>query len=283
MSSAGRVSVVIVNYNTPVLTLKCVASIVSLGVARQSDIIVVDNASPDGSGARLSRELEGVIVICADRNAGFSAGINIGVAAARNEYLLVLNPDTYFEDLSISRALAVLDQRSDVGLVGLDLVYPDGKRQFSARRFYSLLDILGRRLPIGRYWPLKQRIEHHMMLAAWSDEIPFDSDWVMGTGFIVRRELFERIGRMDEGYFLYMEDVDLCARVWGAGLRVVCVPNARLVHDHQRSSAAGPLSWAGRMHLKSLRLFSKKYRVPLFTPPSVRNICRSRSSVAERP
>ncbi|MBT0962758.1 glycosyltransferase family 2 protein [Denitromonas iodatirespirans] len=283
MSSTGRVSAVIVNYNTPELTHKCVESIARFGVANRADIIVVDNASPDGSGARLSRELEGVKVICSNRNAGFSAGVNIGAAAARCEYLLVLNPDTYFVDQSICLALEILDQCSDVGLVGLDLVYPDGKRQFSARRFYSILDILGRRLPIGRYWPLKRRIEDHMMLTAWDSETPFDADWVMGTGFVVRRDLFERVGRMDEGYFLYMEDVELCARMWGAGSRVVCVPNARLVHDHQRSSAAGPFSWAGRMHLKSLRLFSRKYRVPLLTPPDVSAVSRLQSTGQPRP
>ena len=274
MNSEARLTAVIVNYNTPELTLKCVDSIVSHGVAQRSDIVVVDNASPDGSGARLKRELEGVTVICSDRNAGFSAGINIGVSAAQREFLLVLNPDTYFVDRSIIRALDLLDQRADVGLVGLDLVYPDGKRQFSARRFYSVLDILGRRLPIGRYWPLKQRIEGHMMLSSWGAGRPFEADWVMGTGFVVRRELFERIGKMDEAYFLYMEDVDLCARIWGAGSHVVCVPDARLVHDHQRSSAAGPFSWAGRMHLKSLRLFAKKYRLPLLARPGVQGIHR---------
>ena len=96
----------------------------------------------------------------------------------------------------------------------------------------------------------------------------------MGTGFIIRRELFERIGRMDEAFFLYMEDVDLCARVWGVGYRVVCVPGARLVHDHQRSSAAGPFSNAGKRHLQSLSIFAKKYRLPLFTPPTPARILR---------
>jgi len=158
--------------------------------------------------------------------------------------------------------------------VGSDLVYPTGSRQYSARRFYSALDIVGRRLPLGRYWPLKRRIDDHMMMSSWKTDLPFDADWVMGTGFIIRRDLFERIGRMDEAYFLYMEDVDLCARVWGAGSRVVCVPHAKLVHDHQRSSAAGPLSNAGRMHLKSLSIFAKKYRLPLFNPPTSAKILR---------
>ena len=243
-----------------------------MGVANKNDIIVVDNASPDDSASILALELDGVQLICSERNGGFSSGINIGVRAANLEYVLVLNPDTYFIDESIDQALEVLDTKPEVGLVGLNLIYPDGSRQYSARRFYSMLDIIARRLPLGRYWPLKKRLERHMMISDWVSGLPFDADWVMGTGFIIRRDLFEKIGGMDESYFLYMEDVDLCARVWGEGYRVVCVPEAKLVHDHQRSSAAGPFSAAGRLHLQSLVTFRKKYSVPLLRPPGVERV-----------
>jgi N-acetylglucosaminyl-diphospho-decaprenol L-rhamnosyltransferase len=161
-----------------------------------------------------------------------------------------------------------------VGLVGLDLVYPGGERQYSARRFYSLLDVLGRRLPLGRYWPVKARIDRHLMRTAWDSGAPFEAEWVMGTGFVVRRELFLKLHGMDEAYFLYMEDVDLCARVWQSGAKVICVPGARLVHDHQRSSAAGPLSWAGRLHLQSLLRFRQKFHVPLVRQPGVAGLWR---------
>ena len=272
MSQKFRINPLIVNYRTPDLTIKCVASLLEMGVAPLEDIIVVENGSPDDSAARLTRELSNVRLICSERNGGFSAGINIGAAAATRELMLVLNPDTYFVDQSIEQALAVFDACPDVGLIGLNLVYPDGRPQYSARRFYSMLDIIGRRSPLGNYWPLKGRVAHHMMTSAWESEKPFDADWVMGTGFIIRRDLFEKIGRMDEAFFLYMEDVDLCARVWEAGYRVVCVPGARLVHDHQRSSSAGPFSPAGIMHLQSLAIFRKKYRLPLFRVPRVGEI-----------
>jgi hypothetical protein len=271
----GAINPVIVNFRTPELTLKCVESILRLGVAVAEDIVVVENASPDDSFERLSRELpQDVRLVRSATNGGFGAGVNNGAALCTHDYILVLNPDTYFEDGSIAKALAVLDNQPDVALVGLDLVYPSGERQYSARRFYSLLDVVGRRLPIGRYWPMKSRIDRHMMLSAWKYDEPFEADWVMGTGFLVRRELFARLGGMDETYFLYMEDVDLCARIWQAGSKVVCVPGARLIHDHQRSSAAGPFSWAGRLHLQSLLRFRRKFRVPLFRPPGVQGLWR---------
>lgn len=272
---AGRVNPVIVNYRTPDLVLKCVASILAHGVAAAEDIIVVENASPDDSAMRLRESLpSGVQLVVADCNAGFSSGINIGLQYVSRQFVLVLNPDTYFVDTSIERALALLDEASDVGLVGLDLIYPDGERQYSARRFYSVLDIVGRRLPIGKYWPVRQRVDRHMMKSDWRSGEPFPAEWVMGTGFVIRRELFQRLDGMDEAYFLYMEDVDLCARVWEAGYKVMCVPGARLVHDHQRSSAQNPLGRTGRMHLKSLEIFRRKYRIPLLVPPGVTGLKR---------
>jgi len=270
-----KINPIIVNYRTPDLTLKCVDSIIRLGIANAGDIIVVENASPDDSFARLKAALPNAVqLVPAPRNGGFSAGINVGAKLVTHDLILVLNPDTYFVDTSISKALDLFAADPSIGLVGLDLTYPNGERQFSARRFYSVLDIVGRRSPLGRYWPVKQMVEKHMMLGAWERNVPFDADWVMGTGFLIRRALFDKIGRMDEAYFLYMEDVDLCARVWGEGLRVVCAPNVRLIHDHQRSSSAGPLSGAGKMHIKSLGVFRQKYRIPLFCPPGVKGIFR---------
>lgn len=269
-----RVSAVIVNYRTPDLTLKCVASIVAQGIIAVADIVVVENASPDDSWAQLSAQLTGVKLVRAAQNGGFGAGVNLGATLCETAYILVLNPDTYFEDDSLKIALALLDHQSEVGLIGLDLVYPNGERQYSARRFYSLLDVLGRRLPLGRYWPVKARIDRHLMRTAWDSGAPFEAEWVMGTGFLVRRELFMALGGMDEAYFLYMEDVDLCARVWQAGAKIICVPGARLVHDHQRSSAAGPFSWAGKLHLQSLRRFRRKFHVPLVRQPGVAGLWR---------
>ncbi|MBU17563.1 MAG: glycosyl transferase family 2 [Chloroflexi bacterium] len=270
-----KVSALIVNYGTAPLVLKCVASILEKRVAAAENIIVVDNASPDDSAAVLAKELpQGVQFIPSSTNGGFSAGINIGARLVRTEYLLILNPDTYFIDDSFGQATALLDSKPDIGLVGLNLVYPDGSRQYSARRFYSLVDIVGRRLPIDLFGLVARSVKDHLMTDAWEPGVPFDADWVMGTGFVIRTELFHAIGYMDEAFFLYMEDVDLCARVWKSGRRVVCMPAARLVHDHQRASHGSPFSRSARMHLQSLRLFMQRYRVPLVSKPGVPGIFR---------
>jgi GT2 family glycosyltransferase len=207
-------------------------------------------------------------------NRGFGAGVNFGIAACLHRFVLVLNPDTYVIDSSIEKAIEVMKARAEVGLVGLELTYPNGERQYSARRFYSMLDIVGRRTPLGKLDLLHERMARHLMMEAWNPGVPFDADWVMGAGFIVRRALYEELGGMDEMYFLFMEDVDLCARIWQAGYRVACVPGARLVHEHQRASAQGPLTSAARHHLHSLLRFSKKFRVPLAWPPGLHRLQR---------
>ena len=119
-----KMSAVIVNYRTPDLTLKCVESIKRWQIVDVDDLVVVDNGSADDSVARLKRDMSGVRLIDSGKNGGFSAGVNVGAKGARQDYLLVLNPDTYFEDKTIERALAVLNEQPDVGLVGLDLCLP---------------------------------------------------------------------------------------------------------------------------------------------------------------
>jgi len=272
MTDTANIDVIIVNYRTSGLTIKCVDSVIRSGITGERNIVVVDNDSPDDSIALLQAGLpQNVRIVAAEKNGGFGAGVNVGFHQTQADYLLVLNPDTYFEFNSVARVIDYMHVNRDVGLVGLDLVNPDGSRQYSARRFYSVLDVFARRVKqLGSL--LRKRIDRHLMHDAWEIGSPFDADWVMGTGFIIRRDIYEKLGGMDESYFLYMEDVDLCARVWRAGSRVKCYPGAQLVHDHQRSSAAGPLTFAGRTHIRSLLLFRKRYTLPLVKSPGVQKI-----------
>lgn len=271
----SRLNAIIVNYCTPGLVLKCIDSILQKGVVDAAGIIVVDNSPTDESWNTLKERLPAAVVkVRADRNEGFGAGINLAARYAHREFLLVLNPDTYFLENEFGRVFDCFDARPDVGIVGLDLVYPGGERQYSARRFYSALDILCRRSPLGRIWPFSRLMRRHLMMDAWSASGPFEAEWVMGTGFVIRSSVFAKLGGMDQRYFLYMEDVDLCARAWQSGSRVVCIPGVRLVHDHQRASAAGPFSRSGRMHLASMRLFASRFRMPLLVPPGIARLFR---------
>jgi hypothetical protein len=273
-SSDQLLGVIIVNYRTADLAIRSVTSILRQGIARLEHIVVVDNNSRDGSVGRIARAFPKLRIIASRANRGFGAGVNTGLKLTREKYVLILNPDTYFENNSVLAALSYMLNHSDIGVAGLDLVNKDGSRQYSARRFYSLLDVVARRVRlVGNL--LRRRVDRHLMKEAWRYGTPFEAEWIMGTGFIADRDLLMALGGMDEAYFLYMEDVDLCARVWSAGYRVVCVPNARLVHDHQRSSARNPFRFAARRHIASLVLFASKFSVPIVRQPGIEKIRRS--------
>jgi len=259
--------VVIVNYNTEDLTLQCVKSLLVHGIAAPDQICVVDNLSPDGSGQRLQSSLpEGVGLILSPRNGGFGAGVNIGVGALSTDLVLVLNPDTYFLVNQVPVIQRLFAQTPNLGVAGLKLINPDGTLQYSARRFYSLLDILVRRTPLGQLAPMRGLVNTHLLKRNWRGG-PFQADWVMGTGFVVRRTAFDEVGRMDEGYFLYFEEVDLCARMWVKGWQVMAVPEVELVHEHQRHSQAGIWSTSGQTHLRSMVRFFTKFGVPWVRRP----------------
>jgi hypothetical protein len=263
----ASLGVVIVNYQTFDLTMQCVASLLERGIALPQHIVVVDNDSPDGSGVRLDSSLPaGVVRVLSRINGGFGAGVNLGAAALRTDLVLVLNPDTYFLRNDMDTVRRLFDQRPRLGVAGLKLINPDGSLQYSARRFYSLPDILARRTLLGRFAPMRRLARSHLLQRKWRDA-PFEADWVMGTGFIVRRSAFEQIGRMDEGYFLYFEEVDLCARMWAHGWRVMAVPQVELVHEHQRSSKAGLLTFSGQTHVRSMFRFFSKFGVPWVRRP----------------
>lgn len=280
VSSLG---VVIVNYKTFDLTMQCVRSLLEHAIAKPHDIVVVDNHSPDGSGERLKAALtSGVRVILSGLNGGFGAGVNLGVAASNTDLVLVLNPDTYFLRNTVEVIQRLFDERPRLGVAGLKLINPDGSLQYSARRFYSLPDIMVRRTPLARLGLMQNLISSHLLKRRWLGEA-FEADWVMGTGFVLRRSAFDQVGGMDEGYFLYFEEVDLCARMWVNRWQVLAVPQVELVHEHQRHSAAGIWSTSGKTHLRSMTRFFAKFGIPWVRRPSHTELAAAFARWRERP
>ena len=220
---SNEIGVVIVNYNSFELCVKCIESLIRHSVAVKENIVIVDNCSPDGSGSLLRNTLTGCHVVSTKMNNGYGYGVNYGVKYLSTDYILILNPDTYFFDNPIERILDQVSSDKSIGIVGLDLIYPDGSRQFSGRKFYSFLDILVRRTPL-KSLPLFSKInQRHLMVSYWN-QCKFEADWVLGTGMLVKRSVFNEVGGMDDSFFMYMEDVDLCRRVWAFGKKVLVFP-----------------------------------------------------------
>jgi N-acetylglucosaminyl-diphospho-decaprenol L-rhamnosyltransferase len=203
--------------------------------------------------------------------------VNIGFRRTSGTYVLVLNPDIEVRPDSIKTLIDYMESAPDVGLCAPKLLNPDGTLQYSCRTYYSLRTVLLRRTVLGRLFPDHPCVRTHLM-TDWDHEGRREVDWVLGAAFMLRRSALPVEGVMDERFFLYFEDVDLCLRLHKSGWKVVYNPAAVMVHHHQRASAQGLLSRAKFEHVRSWIKFSLKHRrEPLLRrrseEPEVRRSC----------
>ena len=219
-----RVDVVIVSYNSRDTLRQCVEPLLAMPDVA---VTVVDNASPDGS-LEVIGDLP-VRTIQSGRNAGFGTGCNLGMAAGSAELVLFLNPDAVIAEEDLARLTAVLDAEPAVGLVGPRLLDGDGGLIPSLRRYPRP----------GSTWARAMYLHRLMPDAAWANQIitrpsAYDEvaypEWISGAAMLVRREAAEAIGGFDEGFFLYCEDVDICARLRAAGHEIRYEPGATVHH-----------------------------------------------------
>ncbi len=259
-----KLSIIIVNYNSGAVTKSLLESLLSQKLPAKTEIIVVDNNSTDESVSFLRSDFPEVTVIDNKENVGLAAGVNVGLAAAKGVYCLILNPDIIALPDAIARLVHFMDNHSDVGMAGGKLISPNGKLQHSCYRFYSLMTIIYRRTPLGRSSKGKKENARFLMKDFNHQSIK-DVDWLMGACLMVRNAAVKDVGGMDERYFLYFEDVDWCRRMWLAGWRVVYMPQAVFSHFYQQSSRQDQLlgiitSPLTREHIKSASKYFMKFR-----------------------
>lgn len=238
MSAAPRptphVTVVIVAYNSAGELPGCIASIRAETTA-PTEIIVVDNASADGSADVAEALLGPGSVIRSDRNVGFAAACNTGAAAASGRILLFLNPDTSVRDGAIDRACAFLEADPSIGIVGAKTVYPDGSVNPSCCfREPSLASFAFEALALNALFRASGLANRDAM-GGWDRQDTRDVDVVAGCFLMIRAELFRELGGFDERFFMYSEDVDLSRRVRASGQRCVHYAGATVVHEGGRS------------------------------------------------
>jgi N-acetylglucosaminyl-diphospho-decaprenol L-rhamnosyltransferase len=246
--AAEDVAAVVVNHNGGAGLLECVASLRGAGV---SEVVVVDNASTDGSLAALAAADALVRLLPTGRNLGYGRAANDGVAVTSARYLLICNADVVVQSETLPLLRAVIDSRDDLGVVGPRLVSPDGVPYPSARAFPSFTTAAGHAV-VGLFHPDNPWTRRYRM-AEGSNlfeglRVEEDVDWVSGACFLARREAFESVGGFDERYFMYVEDLDLCWRLHRAGWAVRFVPSARVVHDQGSSTRRRPLRMLAAHH-----------------------------------
>jgi GT2 family glycosyltransferase len=231
---APAVSIIIVNFKSYEELEACLGSLLPESAAT-CEIIVVDHATSAPDLERVRAKYPQVRVTATSRNPGLSAGINAGARLAVGRHLLILNPDTQLDGGAVEQMAGYLDSHPDAAVVGPRVEDPDGEVQQSARRFPSVMTGLGGRTSwLTRTWP-DNPLSRRELLADDSSTSPREVPWVAGSSLTVRADAFGSVGGMDERFFLYWEDADLCKRLRDAGYRIVYLPAAVAVHRVGRS------------------------------------------------
>jgi N-acetylglucosaminyl-diphospho-decaprenol L-rhamnosyltransferase len=227
----ARIAVVILNFRTAALVEDCIDSLIP-EIDRERDVVVVvDNASGDGSVPRLRAHLKRypgapIRLVESSRNGGFAAGNNLGVGAVAADAYLLLNSDTLVRPGAVKTLWEALEAHPEAGLVSPRLEWPDGTPQISCFRFHTPLSEL---LAGARTGVLRHLLRCFEIAIPVRDE-PFEPPWTSFAAVLIRGEALAAIGGLDEGFFMYYEDVDACRRLWRKGWRLRHEPTARIVH-----------------------------------------------------
>ncbi|MDO8689493.1 MAG: glycosyltransferase family 2 protein [Dehalococcoidia bacterium] len=250
-------TVVIVSYNVADLLRRCLDSVSrTVGTSGLGfEIVVVDNASTDGSGEMLRNEFPGVALLQNDSNRGFASATNQGLEQSKGRYVFLLNPDTELIGDAAGRLIAFMDARPDAGMSTGQLINPDGTLQHGAFRFPSLW------MSFLDFFPINHRLTGSRLNGRYrlDGNVPFEIDHPLGASMMVRRAVLDQVGPLDDAFFMYCEEIDWCIRIKKAGWRIFCVPQARIIHHVAQSTRQrAPAMYVELQKSRSL-LFRKHY------------------------
>lgn len=255
-------SVIVVNWNTRDLLSRCIESIHRHTRRLSYEIIVVDNASEDGSPEMAEKRFPEVTLIKNDENRGFGRANNQGLALAQGRYVLFLNSDAEVDPGCLDGLFMYMEQNPAVGASACRLLNPEGSLQHSCRKFPDFRTFLLLVLGLRSLFPRMKIFRNYLMLD-WDHADLREVDQIMGSFMFLRREVLDRIGGFDEQYWMYFEEVDLCLRIWKAGWTIVHYPYASAVHHLSRSSEQwGEAKRSVEFHRSLLKYFKKNKTFP---------------------
>jgi GT2 family glycosyltransferase len=247
-------TIAIVSLNTRDLLEACLRSVfTSRGVA--FEVYVIDNGSTDGSADKVARDFPAVRLVRNPSNRGFAAANNIAIRQAAGRYVLLLNPDTEIGPDVLQTMVAFMDAHPAAGICGPKIHFPDGRFQSCGYRFPTLLSEVRQSKNVDRL--IRAVVGSEPPLAV--EERPFEVDWVDGACLLIRRDVIEQVGPLDEQYFLYAEELDWCFCVRKAGWSVYALPGVSIAHHQGQTSAQ--MSDFSLAHLieTRLRFYRKNY------------------------
>lgn len=258
MSVVGNmteIAVVIVNHNTCEHLRACLATIRS---EAPSEMVVVDNASSDGSVEMVQAEFPQVVLRANETNPGYGAAANQGIANCTAPYVLLLNSDTLVQPGALAALSTYLELHPDAAIIGPRLVNPDGRLQASCYPFPTPVNLFLEESTLGR---LVRHVPvlRSRYLRTWSHGCPRAVPWVLGAALMIRRDAFDAVGAFDESFFMYLEEVDLSYRLWSAGWEVHFAPVATITHVGGASTAQYRAEMAVQFFASLRRFYRRHY------------------------
>lgn len=254
-----QLSIIIVNYDSGRELSSCLNALQQASITLDYAITVVNNDAPADLAPLPDLNFPQFRILQNGRNLGFAAAVNQAFERLPAQAVLLLNPDVLAGPGSIELLWQTLESHSHAGVVTPRLTNPDGTLQYSCRHFYSYPVLLLRRFPFNRLCPNHRLIRHHLM-SDWAHDTLGPVDWALGAALLIRTRALTSSKLLDERFFLYFEDVDLCRQMWESGWEVLYQPAATLVHQHRRHSARQLFHPAKRHHFTSLMKFLWKYQ-----------------------
>ncbi len=257
MNERERVfSVIIVNWNAKAFLDECLQSLARSDCADRLEIIVVDNASEDGSPELVEAKYPSARVIRNSANLGFAAANNIGIARSTGEYVFLVNSDVNVAPDCMETLARYMDARPEVGLSGPAMLGPDGKIGRSCRGFPTLWRMICHALFLDRLFPWSQRFSGYTMWY-WKQDSTREVDILGGWFLCARRTALEKVGGLDERFFFYAEDMDWCRRFHLNGFKLAFVAEAQSVHYGGGSSRVAPVKYYIQEQRADLQLWRK--------------------------
>jgi GT2 family glycosyltransferase len=256
-----ELSFVIPSWNAKKYLKRCIESIIINSGTYDREIIVVDNASTDGSVELIEKQFNNVKLISNDVNLGFARACNIGLTKSRGRYIILMNSDVEITKDSIERMVSFIDRHSDIGMLGPKIIGPNGNLQRSCMGFPTVWNTFCRALALDSLFPGSKLFGRYLM-TFWPHDSICDVDVINGCFWMVRREALTQVGLLDERYFIYAEDTDWCRRFWDAGWKVVYYPEAQAIHYGGASSSNAPVRFYIEMLKANLQYWQKYHNRP---------------------
>lgn len=268
MANSIQISFIVVNWNTKDMTKGCLESIYNSLHEGPFEIILVDNASSDGSIDHLRAQFPDVRIITNSSNLGFAKANNQGLAIAKGSYAFLVNSDVVMNADAIDGVGSFLNSNKDIGVVGTRLIYGrDGKTQKYAFGYaptlWRLFNQFSALFYLSRYIPLFKGIT----ACSLEKGAPVPVDWVSGACLAVRMEAYKKVGGMDESYFFYVEDMEWCSRIKRAGWQVYFMPDLNVLHFYGTSQQTREqrVDMVGHWYKNLRQFFAKDHgRISLF-------------------